>query len=74
MKLSSFFTQTSTKLDAFTLGHLAQWCERYRPTSEEPDVVLARMVAFLESLEDWERKHYLNGEWTRVFDAMEAAR
>jgi len=65
---------TEPILDLFTIKHLADWCERYRPTSEPAGKTCARMMRFLETLDDSDREHLLDRGWTVIFDAMEASK
>lgn len=59
-----------TQIDAFTIRHLRQWCERYAPTSEAPDDVAERMEKYLNWLDDDHRAFLIDLGWTKVFDAM----
>jgi len=60
----------STRLDSFTIKHLADWCERHRPTCEPAGKVCAQMVSFMNGLEEPDRQFYLDAGWTKTFDAM----
>lgn len=73
MKLSQFLQQISV-LDDFTVKHLRDWCERYRPTSEDADTVCARMIVFIEGMDSRDREHVIARGWTVVFDQMEASK
>lgn len=74
MKLSEFYMTTQSALDAFTIKHLADWCERHRPSAEPAGKVCARMVRYLEALDPQDREHLIGRGWTVVFDSMEASK